>query len=201
MKGIVYKIYCKDSSITEFYVGSSCDLQKRKYTHKYNCSNNNSPYYNLKVYRYIRNNGGYDNWEFEILLQVEVENKEELRSNYEAKYQLDLKPSLNSQTEGRTPKEWRENNKEKIKQYYKDNKEEIKQYYQDNKEEIKQYYQDNKEELKEKIKIYKINNKEEIFQKAKEKITCECGSVYRRSNKASHNRTKKHKEFILSLSV
>ena len=28
-KGVIYRIYCKDSSITDCYVGSSCNIQKR----------------------------------------------------------------------------------------------------------------------------------------------------------------------------
>ena len=51
MKGIVYKIYCKDSSITECYIGSTNNLQNRKYDHKYN-----SKFSNKKVYKFIREN-------------------------------------------------------------------------------------------------------------------------------------------------
>jgi predicted GIY-YIG superfamily endonuclease len=61
MIGVVYKLYCKNNSITEFYVGSSCDLQKRKYFHKYCCNNSNSPMYNLKVYKFIRDTDGFEN--------------------------------------------------------------------------------------------------------------------------------------------
>jgi hypothetical protein len=83
MKGSVYKIYCKDSSITEFYVGSSCDFHQRKRKHKSSCNNPKDKQYNYKVYRYIRNNGGFDNWDFEILLETEVENNKELKLKYE----------------------------------------------------------------------------------------------------------------------
>ena len=73
-------------------------------------------------------------------------------------------------------KQYRENNKEKIrdylKQYNKDHKDERKQYYtqyyKDNKEEIKQlhtqYYEDNKEEIKQHQKHYRENNKDKIRQ-------------------------------------
>jgi flagellar biosynthesis/type III secretory pathway protein FliH len=179
MKGIVYKIYCKDSSITEFYIGSSVDFKTRKRKHKSDCNNTNSAKYNYKVYKFIRENGGWDNWEFETLLEVEVVDKEELRLKYERPYQLDLLPELNSQLEGRTIEEWREDNKEELAKYQKEYQ---KEYREDHKEEIKQYFE---------------KNKEQILQKAKEKIICECGSVYRRSNKSKHQKTKIHQDFIL----
>jgi len=179
MKGIVYKIYCRDSSITEFYVGSSVDFENRKYEHKYNCNNIKRKEYNSKVYRYIRENAGWDNWDFEILLETEVDSKEQLRLLYEREFQIDLKPELNVIQEGRTPKEYREDNKEKLKQYREDHKEKINQTH-------KKYYEDHKE---------KIN------QTRKEKYSCDCGSTIRKSDKTKHQKSKKHQEFILSLSA
>jgi hypothetical protein len=189
MKGSVYKIYCKDSSITEFYVGSSCDFHQRKRKHKSSCNNPKDKQYNYKVYRYIRNNGGYDNWDFEILLETEVENNKELKLKYEAKYQLDLKPELNVIQEGRTPKE-----------YYEDHKEEIKQYYEDHKKEIREYQKEYNENHKEEQKQYYEKNKEQILQKAKEKYECECGSTIRKSDKTTHQKSKKHQNYLSSLS-
>ena len=235
LDGVVYKLKCKDENIKEFYVGSSCNLHQRKILHKNRCNSPKAIGYNLKVYRFIRDNGGWDNFEFEILLQVEVESKEELRLNYEAKYQLDLKPSLNSKVEGRTDKQYREDHKEQQKQYYEDHKEEIsekqkqyredhkeeqkkyredhkeeqKKYREDHKEEIKKYYQDHKEEILEKQKKYRDDNKQEISEyqkqyrevhkeKLKEKFKCDCGAETLKIQKKRHERTKKHKEFILS---
>jgi hypothetical protein len=213
LDGVVYKLKCKDENIKEFYVGSSVNFNQRKISHKTRCNSPKAIGYNLKVYRFIREYGCWDNWCFEILLEVQVESKEELRLNYEAKYQLDLKPSLNSKVEGRTDKQYREDHKEErleyAKQYYEDHKEEIlekqKEYYEDNKEEIlekqkqyredhkeeqKQYYEDHKEELLEKQKQYREDHKEEIL----EKFECECGGKYTRKNKAKHERTKKHQK-------
>ena len=194
MKGIVYKIYCIDSSITEFYIGSSVNFKERKYDHKRNCNNIKRREYNYKVYKFIRNNGGFDNWDFEILLEPEVENKKELRLKYEAKYQLDLKPELNVIQEGRTPKEWREDNKEELIEYQKE-------YRENNKEKIKQYYENNKEKISRTKKEYYEDHKEEILEKKRKKFDCDCGGNYSYSGKTTHERTKKHKDFILSLSV
>jgi hypothetical protein len=208
LNGVVYKLKSKNPNITEFYIGSSCDMKKRIASHKSACNNPNSIGYNLKVYKFIRNNDGFDNWEFEILLEVKVVDKEELRLKYERPYQLDLLPELNDRVEGRTIEEWREDNKEELakyqKKWYEDNKEEIKEKYENNKETIleyqKIYNEKNKVEIAKYQKIYNENHKEELLEKAKEKILCEeCGVCYTKSNKTTHLNSKKHKDYIKSL--
>ena len=90
--------------------------------------------------------------------------------------------------------------KEKLKQYYENNKEIIKekskQYYENNKEKDKQYRLNNKEKIKEKAKQYRLNNKDKIKEYEKIKITCGCGSTYRKCAKARHERTNKHMNYI-----
>ena len=44
----VYKLYCKDPEITEFYIGSTINLIKRLYTHKFQCKSHHT-----KLYKYI----------------------------------------------------------------------------------------------------------------------------------------------------
>ena len=60
--GLIYKIVCNDYNITNTYVGSTCDLIKRRYQHKYSCNNENSKKYNKYTYQFIRSNSGWDNW-------------------------------------------------------------------------------------------------------------------------------------------
>jgi hypothetical protein len=196
LKGVVYKIYCNDSSITEFYVGSSCNFKERKRKHTSNCNNIKRTEYNYKVYRYIRENGGWDNWDFEILLETEVDSKEQLKLLYEREFQLELKPELNDRIEGRTKKEYRVANKEKIlekkRKKYKDNKEKIA-------EKQKKYRENHKEQVFIQQKKWYEKNKEEVVKKRSEKINCVCGNYYSRSNKSRHQKSKKHKKYISSL--
>ena len=56
----------------------------------------------------------------------------------------------------------------------------------------KEYREDNKEKLKEKKKEYNEANKDKIKEKMKVKITCECGSTYRKYDKTQHEKSKKH---------
>ena len=86
---------------------------------------------------------------------------------------------------GRTDKQWREDNRERIK-------EKNKQWRDDNKDKIKIYRDINKEKNKENSRQYRVNNKEKI----KQKFQCECGSNIRRSDKARHLKTKKHREYM-----
>jgi hypothetical protein len=58
-------------------------------------------------------------------------------------------------------KEWRENNKEHIKEHHKE-------WRENNKEHIKQYYENNKEHKKEYIKEWCENNKEHCKERNKE---------------------------------
>ena len=61
--GYVYEIVCKDKSITKVYIGSTWDMNNRKIKHKYCCYNKNRIEYNYPLYCFIRENGGWDNWE------------------------------------------------------------------------------------------------------------------------------------------
>ena len=130
-KTIIYLIKCRDSEIKEQYVGSTNNLKQRIYSHKSNCNNSNSKRYNLKVYKYIREHGGFDDFVFEILEEIEFETKKE-KLSIERYYMEELKTTLNMDKTGRTKKEYNKANKEKIKeqsnQYYKANKEKIREY-------------------------------------------------------------------------
>ena len=89
----VYKLYNSDCS--EFYIGSTKDMKHRKRCHKSRCNNPNSPGYNYPLYRYIRSNGGYETWSYEILEHIRNSiNVIELR-NLERKYIEELQPGLN----------------------------------------------------------------------------------------------------------
>ncbi len=94
MKGFVYMIKCKDENISDCYVGSTINLCSRKKQHKSVCKTPENKSYNFKVYKFIRDNGGFDNFEFVVLKEVEVNNKVELKQHEAEQYEL-LKPSLN----------------------------------------------------------------------------------------------------------
>jgi hypothetical protein len=64
---IVYKIACKDPLIKYVYVGHTTNFVQRKYSHKQTCNNVKSPGYNVKLYKTIRANGNWSNWDMSIV--------------------------------------------------------------------------------------------------------------------------------------
>tara|TARA_R110001592_G_scaffold7981_1_gene43966 strand:- start:14 stop:454 length:441 start_codon:yes stop_codon:yes gene_type:complete len=126
---VVYKIYCKNSEIKEIYIGSSKKFKARKYKHKSDCNNPNNRRYNIKLYKFIRANGGFQNFDYEILLETIEDDIKKI----EQKYIDELKPALNCINAcGFDKKEYHKKYKEKIK-------EQMKEYQKKNKEKIREY--------------------------------------------------------------
>ena len=94
-KKCVYKLKSKDPTITEFYIGSSMNFHKRKNAHKNNSNNLNFRAYCYPLYMFINVNGGFDNWEFEVIKEFKFITKKELTIN-EQYYKDLLHPELNS---------------------------------------------------------------------------------------------------------
>jgi len=179
--------------ITECYIGSTEDLHIRKIKHKSRCNNPNNESYNFKVYKFIRANGGYDNWDFEVLGEVDCNDKIE-RYNIERDYIEMVNSSLNTRVPGRTKKEYDDTHKEQLRQYGKEYRETHKEQ---KREYDKEYRETHKEEKKEWGKEYYQKHKEEILEKGKIKMTCECGSVVRRYYITTHRKSKKHQAYLM----
>lgn len=92
---IIYKIYCKNPDIKDLYVGHTTNFVQRKHAHKQNCVNSNSVCYDMKVYKMIRNNGGWDNWNMEIVNFFNCKDNYEARKK-EQEYFILLNATLNS---------------------------------------------------------------------------------------------------------
>jgi hypothetical protein len=181
-KTTIYKICCKNLDITKIYIGNTTDMRKRKYEHKSCCINVKNKHYNLKVYQFIRENGGWDNWDM-----IEIE-KYNAIDGYDAKkrerYWIEeLKATLNIDLPSRTRKQWVEDNKEIIA------------------EKKKEYQENNKEKLKEYKKEYRENNKQILSEKKKEKITCDCGCEISKYYLKEHQQSKKHINLMSQKSI
>ena len=114
-QSIIYKICCRNPDIKEIYIGSTTNFYRRKQEHKSICNNSNIKNYNLNVYKFIRANGNWDNWDMIIIEKFECNDKLELHK--QERYWLEnLQASLNSQIPNRSKKEHYDNNKDKIKQ-------------------------------------------------------------------------------------
>jgi hypothetical protein len=92
---IFYKIFCKDPSIKDLYIGHTTNFVQRKHAHKQSCINPKLESYKCKLYKCIRDNLGWDNWRMEI---IGFHNCEDLHSAkvQEQLYFEEYKATLNS---------------------------------------------------------------------------------------------------------
>jgi hypothetical protein len=157
---VVYKLCCKDASITDEYIGSTCNKYKRKQEHKSCWNNENSKAYNRLVYQFIRANGGFHNFDLIVIEEYPCESKVQLEMK-EREYIERLRPTLNKQIPTRTSQEYRETHREEIREYRETHREEIKEYK-------KRYIDKNIEEIKEYQREYYEKHRESILEQNKQ---------------------------------
>ncbi|MCR9103561.1 MAG: GIY-YIG nuclease family protein [bacterium] len=208
-----YKIVCKDTNDLSMYIGHTTNFTKRKNKHKSCCCNESSTHYNLPLYKYIRDQGHWHNWDMVLIETKFCETLLEVKK-YERELIDLMKPNLNIARPFVTDddlKEYRQNyyqeNIDTIKlkrQIYRDNHKEQKNisdniYRENNKEKVsdgkKKYYQENKEYVKQRVKQYREDNREKLL----EKIECECGSVVSKLCFTKHKKTVKHCNYLNSI--
>ena len=157
--GKIYKIVCNETG--KIYIGSTIQsldnrLNQHKRGHKLylqgKCNYTSS-------YEIIENN----NYDIELICDYHCSCKKELET-MEAKYIREIE-CINKNIPFRTDKEYREDEKNKIKEIKK-------KYYQQNKDRIreieKQYREKNREKKKERDKQYREKNKDQIRERAKQ---------------------------------
>jgi hypothetical protein len=216
---VIYKIQHleKDELL---YVGSTTEFTKRKCKHKSDCINPKAKLYNAKLYKMIRENGGWEMFNMVIIQDFPCKNKREAECE-EDKVIREMKASMNAkraflnaeekkELKNKSTKQWYEANKDdqviKQKKWYQENKsvvsEKGKIYRELNKEKIrarkKADYEARKEKILEKEKEYYGANKEKIKQKRMEKITCECGCVITKYSLYNHKKSQKHLEIMIN---
>ena len=106
----IYLISCKDSNQKGCYVGQTSRFKRRLIEHKHVSKTESASAHNRSIYRYIRNHGGWDNFEMKKIHSIEGTQKEidKLEKFYIKKYK-----SLNT-IPTRTRKEYYKDNKETI---------------------------------------------------------------------------------------
>jgi hypothetical protein len=191
-KCLIYKLVCDNFDVKDCYVGHTTNFKQRKRQHKCNTNNPNSKLYNLKVYEFIRENGGWTNWSMVLVEYFPCNDELEARARERFWYE-NLNGSLNSQYPNRSVKEYYNDNKNIIKnkhKIYNENKKEQIAEYQ------KEYRENNKEEIAEYHKEYKKNNKQKIEERITRLITCECGGEFQYISKYRHIKSKNHLNYI-----
>jgi hypothetical protein len=92
---IIYKITCKDIAIKDVYVGHTTNFVQRKHAHKQSCINTKSLNYKCKLYEVIRKNGGWENWQMDIINFFNCADHYSARKK-EQEYFISLNATLNS---------------------------------------------------------------------------------------------------------
>lgn len=176
---IIYRITAGDYT----YIGSTKDLIQRKNAHKCACKTKE-----LKVYQMIRECGGWDKCEMTPIEEYECEGQ--LQAHMREEYwRREYNANMNSYKAYRTEEERIEQKKEGTKEWGK-------KHYEENKETInakhREHYHATIEKQKERRKAYYETNKE----KEQTKHTCECGGKYTHTHIRTHERTKKHQDYL-----
>jgi hypothetical protein len=165
-----YKIVCRDLTITDLYVGHTTNFRLRKNQHKTVCNNANSSHYHLQVYTFIRDNGGWENWDMILIHRQSCTDSLEART-IERSYVETLSGTLNCNIPSRTTKQYYEENKDRAK-------ENVKLWEEKNKEKMKAYrtlYKElNKDDLIEKRRVHYLANSDKMKQQT---------ALYREANK------------------
>ena len=149
--GKIYKIEAINGEEGDIYIGSTTKelLSQRMDTHRSDYKKYlNGKHDNITSFK-LFNKYGVENCKIILIELVNVNSKDELLSR-EAYYIKSL-DCVNKCIPLQTTKEWRESNREKVKQYSKKYR---KEYYENNKDKIKEYYEDNKDKIKEYNKKY-----------------------------------------------
>ena len=159
---IIYKIVCKDLTITDLYVGHTTSFKDRKREHKNTCTKDIYKDHKLKVYIYIRERGGWDNWDMIEIEKFPCKDSNEARARERYWYEQ-LNATLNAvcPTLNVEKRKLRAN--------------ETSRQYRINMTDIQ------KQEEKERCTKYK----QTLFK-------CSCGVEIQYSSKSQHMNTKKH---------
>ncbi len=188
-KTIMYKIVCNDLSIKQCYVGHTTDMTKRKCAHKSRCNKEKDKGHNLKIYKIIRENGGWDNWTMLLVEKFPCKDKHEA-----CKREREIFEELGAIMNTRRPYITHEDKKQYDKQINKKYREEYKEHKEHLTQYQKKYREEHKEDKKQYDKLYREEHKAEIKEKIAEKVECKyCAKLLSKGNMSHHLKTCKSK--------
>jgi hypothetical protein len=168
--GFIYQIY--DNTNGNKYYGSTIQrLSKRLTKHR----GDYKAYLNEK-YHFVSSFKIIENGDYTISLVETVEYDTKIELTARERFYIENNECVNKYIPCRSFqenkdkfKEWRETNKDKLKQkqkvYIEENKDKIKEYQEKNKDKIKEQKKEWRENNKDKIKEYRENNKDKLREK------------------------------------
>ena len=189
-QGFVDKLICYDNEVKACYIGSTKNLKARMREHRSNTNCKSRKEHNSVLCETIRNTGGWNNWTYQVLGSMRVNNYSELHK-FESLYIKSTKNTLNKSIPSRTRKEYYEEEKKSILAYKKS-------YHQNNRIKLakkrKEKYDKNKEYYRIKAKAYYDINKSKIKERRAEKLLWFDGTeTSKSSSRFRHLKSKNHK--------
>jgi hypothetical protein len=171
-EGKIYRLLSPSRPDIDPYYGSTTETLGRRFSkHKYNAK-----YRCDNMSKNIIDTGDVI---IELVEDFSCENRNELECR--ERWWIEHNPCSNKNIPTRT-----------IKERYKDNREE-------NIKRSRTYYIQNKEEVNKRQGMYQKTDK--CREKRKQPYTCTCGSTFSRSNKAQHERTQRHINYISTIDI
>ena len=181
---IFYKIVCLDDSCDLCYVGCTANWKARVYKHKFNCTNETSSHYNLKVYKTIRANDGWQNFKM-----IQIGTREQLTfrqaEQIEEDYRAELKATMNGKRCFVTPEQQIE-----LKNQYNHEKIACECGCMVARSALAKHKRTQKH-------IELVQNKDNIKANTINKVVCDCGCIVNRIHDlARHKTTTKHIKLV-----
>jgi hypothetical protein len=204
-QGKIYKIECNETKL--IYIGSTCEptLSRRlsKHVHDYKSWKAGKKNY-ISSFQIFE----HHNYDIELLESYPCNSKDELHAR--EKYYIKNIACVNMLIPMRTNKEYREDNKERIKIYEQSEARKLqrKKYYESDevKQHRKEYAQSEErkqrnkelyqEHRKHKIAEYYKLNIDKIKEHQKQKFSCACGGKYNNAGKSKHFQSIMHTEYM-----
>jgi hypothetical protein len=196
MKAIIYKII--DNTNDDVYFGSTKNKVEYRITeHKY-------------AYKQFLEKGKTkrcceslqilcnENWSWLVVEEIEFENKQQLleRERFYIENNKCINKHIPIRKKGEIDKIYYENNKDKCLEYQKEYREKNKEMI---KEKGKKYYDLNRQSHLENKKKYHEKNRELINEKQRKKVICECGIECNYNALSRHKKSKKHLLYLDNL--
>eukprot|EP00438_Fugacium_kawagutii_P027921 Skav223733 [mRNA] locus=scaffold424:59346:59921:+ [translate_table: standard] len=178
-KGQIYKIVSPDFS--KCYIGSTCEaLPKRMARHRYKYQQ----YLKGKENKYssflLFEEFGVENCKIFWIENWPCSSKKELEAR--EGHHHENTECVNKSKAGRSKKKWAEANGEKVRGYK------------------NKYLNNNRDKHNQSVREYQKRNPEENARRIREwqsqKMECECGATHTKGNKAKHEKSKKHQEWL-----
>jgi predicted GIY-YIG superfamily endonuclease len=161
--GVIYKLCCNDTNITDIYIGVTTNFRQRKNTHKYDSKSELKKH--LRVYDFINKNGRFSNWSMIEIEKYKASDKQDLLKR--ERYWIEqMKPTLNSCFSFSTLEQ-----KKMVREKYNNS---------DKKKEQSKNYR-------------KSDACKQTLENRKVKVTCDCGDILSKGCLSKHLKRNVHK--------